>query len=209
MLTIYQADTKRFQGKKSLEKLLKELPLNMHKKALRYKFEEDAYNFVVGRLLLKKGLEELVMGDKLQQITYQNSGKPYLDDVSFNISHSGNKVVCVLSTKGEVGVDIEKIKEVKLEDFEAWFTKMEWTEINNAPSPLQKFYWYWTRKESIIKALGVTLCYLHKIEVDATKDHFIESGKKWYLKDLDFGRGYFGALCSEVEIVGFSQKTIS
>ena len=209
MLTIYQADTKRFQGNISLEKLLKELPLNMHEKALRYKFKEDAYNFVVGRLLLKKGLEELGMGDQLQHITYQNSGKPNLKDVFFNISHSGNMVVCVLSTKGVVGIDIEKEREIKLDDFDAWFSKKEWQEINKASSPLQKFYWFWTRKESIIKALGVTLSHLHKIEVDATKDHFIENDKKWYLKDLDFGSGYFGALCSEVEIENLSQKTIS
>lgn len=206
MLTIYQADTKRFQAEKSLEKLLEELPLNMHKKAIRYKFKEDAYNFIVGRLLLKKGLEELGMVDQLQHIAYRNSGKPYLKDVFFNISHSGNLVVCALSTKGVVGIDIEKTKEVKLGDFDSWFSKKEWTEINKASSPLQKFYWYWTRKESVIKALGVTLSYLHKIEVDATKDHFIENGKKWYLKDLDFGSGYHGALCSEVEIADLNLK---
>jgi 4'-phosphopantetheinyl transferase len=209
MLTIYQADAKRIQGEKSLEKLLEKLPVDMHKRALRYKFKKDAYNFVVGRLLLKRGLEALGKVDQFERIAYQTSGKPFLDDVFFNISHSGDLVVCVLSTKGVVGIDIEKIKEVKLEDFDAWFSKKEWTEINNASSPLQKFYWYWARKESIIKALGVTLSYLHKIEVDATKDHFIENGKKWYLKDLDFGAGYFGALCSEVEIAGFDQKTIS
>ena len=111
MLTIYQADTKRFQAEKSLEKLLEELPLNMHKKAIRYKFKEDAYNFIVGRLLLKKGLEELGMVDQLQHIAYRNSGKPYLKDVFFNISHSGNLVVCALSTKGVVGIDIEKTKD--------------------------------------------------------------------------------------------------
>ena len=209
MQTIYQADSKRYQAKESLEKLLEKLPLNMHERALRYKFKEDAYNFVVGRLLLKKGLEELDMANQLQNITIQKSGKPYLKDVFFNISHSGNLVVCVISTKGVVGIDIEKIKEVKLEDFDAWFSKKEWAEINKAPSPLQKFYWYWTRKESIIKALGVTLSYLHKIEIDATKDHFIENGKKWYLKDLDFGNDYFGALCSEIEIVDLNEKLLA
>ena len=208
MQTIYQADSKQYQAKESLEKLLEKLPLNMHERALRYKFKDDAYNFVVGRLLLKRGLEELGKGDQLQNIIFQKSGKPYLKDIFFNISHSGNNVVCALSTKGVVGIDIENIKEVKLEDFGAWFSKKEWVEINKASSPLQKFYWYWTRKESIIKALGVNLSYLHKIEIDATKDHFIENGKKWYLKDLDFGSGYCGALCSEVEIVDLNQKLL-
>lgn len=203
MQIIYQADSKQYQAKESLEKLLEKLPLNMHERALRYKFKDDAYNFVVGRLLLKKGLEDLGIGDQLQNITCQKSGKPNLKDVFFNISHTGNLVVCALSTEGIIGIDIEKIKEVKLDDFDAWFSKKEWTEISKASSSLQKFYWYWTRKESIIKALGVTLSYLHKIEVDATKDHFIENGKKWYLKDLDFGSGYCAALCSEVKIIDY------
>jgi len=82
----------------------------------------------------------------------------------------------------------------------AFFTEKEWTEINSASSPSDKFYWFWTRKESIIKALGVNLSHLHKIEVDAAKDHFIENDKKWFLNDLDFGEGFCGALCSEFPI---------
>ena len=209
MIYIYYTDSKLVRQKYKLKDFIEKLPEKMHKRAYRYKFEKDGFNFVLGRLLLNKGLEDLGWGDRLENIRYLESGKPFLENVYFNISHTEGLVVCALSTKGEIGIDIEKVKQVKLDDFEAWFTKKEWAEINSSPSPLQKFYWYWTRKESIIKALSTNLSYLHKIEVDATKNFFSDEGKKWYLKDLDFGKGFTGALCSEIQISDLKQIVIT
>jgi len=200
MIYIYQAESETLQDKKDLQYLLRELPENMHERALRYRFKQDAYNYVLGRLLLKRGLIAIGLGSKFQNIYIQEDGKPTIEGIHFNISHSDNLVVCAVSTEGVIGVDVEKERQVNFEDFKSWFTNTEWFDINNASKPIQKFYWYWTRKESIIKALGVKLSYLHKIELDASQDFFVENGKKWYLKDLDFGSGFFGALCSEVEI---------
>lgn len=200
MATIYWADSKVFQGKKDLAKLLHRLPISMHERAFRYKFEQAAFNFVLGRSLLKKGLEDFGEEDKIDKIEYRKTGKPFLKDVFFNISHSDSLVVCAISTEGEIGIDIEKVKPVELDDFKPWFTENEWKSINKPPSQLDNFYWYWTRKESIIKALGINLSHLHQIDVDATKDYFLENGKKWCLKDLDFGEGIFGALCSSYQV---------
>lgn len=197
MVYIYQADDKFINEEISLDELLLKLPVIMHERAKRYKFEQDAYNFVLGRLLLKQGLEHLGMGDQFAHIEYQKKGKPFLKGVFFNISHTENRIVCAISTEGEIGIDVEKIKPVKLTDFGSWFTENEWIDINNATTPLHKFYRYWTMKESIIKALGVDLSYLHKIEVDISQDHFLDQNKKWYFKALDFGLDYAGALCSE------------
>lgn len=196
MIYIYQSDSVIVRKNTTLDQLLGNLPEIMHERALRYKSEQAAYNFVLGRKLLKEGLENLGMLEEFENIQYHPSGKPFLNDVFFSISHSDTKVVCAITTQGEIGIDIEKVKKVELENFKAFFTEKEWTEINSASSPLDKFYWYWTRKESIIKALGVNLSHLHKIEVDATKDQFIENGKKWFLTDLDFGEGFCGSLCS-------------
>jgi 4'-phosphopantetheinyl transferase len=209
MIYIYQADSKPFRENKAFNKLCSKLPVVLHERANRYKFEEDAYNFVLGRLLLKESLKVLGKEDQFEHIQYYESGKPFLDGISFNISHTENLVACAISLDGQIGVDIEKVKQVKLADFETWFTENEWTDIYNSPSQLQKFYWYWTRKESIIKALGVNLSYLHKIEIDASKDHFIENGQKWWLRDLNFGETYCGALCSETPITGLKQITIT
>ncbi len=200
MIYIYQVNSDQIRAEKSLEEVLLDLPKSMYERALRYRREEDAFNFVLGRLLLKKGLEELGLGEQLEKIQFQKDGKPYLDAVYFNISHSDNLVVCALSKDGRIGIDVEKEKELELENFKSWFTNKEWNDINNSPDPLKRFYGYWTRKESIIKALGVNLSYLHEIELDAQQDFFLSEGKHWYLEGADFGLNFFGAVCSEVEI---------
>ncbi len=200
MIYIYQADSFRIKQNMQLNNLLKYLPESMNDRTFQYKFEQDAYNFVLGRLLLRKGLKDLGLSNQIEHIEYQKNSKPFLKDVFFNISHTDNLVVCAISLEGEIGIDVEKTKPVVLEDFEPWFTIGEWSDIIKSTESIRKFYWYWTRKESIIKALGLTLSYLHQIEIDTTKDLFIEKSNKWYLNDLDFGADHTGALCSMVPI---------
>lgn len=199
MIHIYHSNSRELKAKKSLEELLVDLPKSLHRRALRYKREEDAYDFLLGRLLLKKGLENLKLSNTLEDIKFQKNGKPYLESVFFNISHSENQVVCAISTEGSIGIDVEIERKVELESFKAWFTVKEWSDINNTDDPLKKFYWYWTRKESIIKALGLKLSYLNQIEIDINQEHFEENGKQWYLKDIELGSGSITAICSEVK----------
>jgi 4'-phosphopantetheinyl transferase len=99
-----------------------------------------------------------------------------------------------------MGIDVEKMNFIEISDFKASFSNSEWEAINNAQFPVEQFYWYWTRKESIIKAIGEDLSYLNLLEIDPSKNYFMAKGKKWYLKSLDFGKGYEGALCSEYPI---------
>lgn len=208
MIYIYHADSLAVKRTFSLRNLLKKLPENMHERARRYKFEADAFNFVIGRLLLKKGLSDLGVPLNIDEIEFHNSGKPFINNISFNISHTEGMVVCAITNQGEIGIDIEKIKPVTLSDFEAWFTKLEWADINNASSPLHKFYWYWTRKESIIKALGVNLSYLNQIEIDSKTEYFIDNDKRWWLYDAEIATGYTSALCLEKEPLEVKIRTI-
>jgi len=199
MLKIYHANSQSFRDKYSLEILLEQLPKSLHAKALRYHRAQDAFNFVLGKLMLQHSLLDLGIEASLEDVTFNENEKPTLEgNVFFNISHSGDLVVCGICQDGEIGVDIEKEKVIELANFVKFFTPKEWTDINEHAFPLKKFFWYWVRKESIIKALGVNLSYLNKIELEADKDFFIENEKQWFLKDLYFDEGYFFAICSEV-----------
>ena len=109
-------------------------------------------------------------------------------------------VVCAISQKGRIGIDIEKEEEVEFKNFESWFTPTEWNKILSSSFPLQQFYWYWTRKESIIKALGLKLSYLNQIELDVKQEEFEENGKKWYMKDLNLGTHIAGSICTEFKL---------
>ena len=100
---------------------------------------------------------------------YNEFGKPFLspdskgNKLSFNLSHSGNIAVFVFSRNREVGIDVEKIKE--LTDMEGvvdlCFSESEKKWFNNLP-PYKKeemFYKIWTDKEAYIKAIGKGLSF--------------------------------------------------
>ncbi len=85
-------------------------------------------------------------------------GKPYLNEyphIHFNISHSGDWVVCVVDNE-PVGVDVEKIRIIDYEIAENWFSPFEFQVINNLQGNEKQviFFNYWCMKESYIKSIG-------------------------------------------------------
>ncbi len=207
-ITIYSASTKSLIQGKQLQALLEPLPASLHSKALRYKSELSAYNYVVGRLLLKHGLEKYGLDHDLNQIEFEKNGKPYLPEIHFNISHSDHRVICAFSKEGPIGVDLEKINPIDFGNFTAMFSAQEWDAIKGATDPLKTFYWFWTRKESIIKVLGRNLDYLHEIELDVSLDYYTVKGKRYFLNDVIVDREYIGAISSDKEIVEMELQEI-
>jgi 4'-phosphopantetheinyl transferase len=131
-----------------------------------------------GKLLLLQALRDFDVRAKLKDLEYTVFGKPYIANaaVGFNISHSGNCVICVMSTNAKtIGVDVEEMKPIDTEIFRNIWTVKEWSKIRQGH--LRIFYQYWTRKEAITKAEGNGLdiplnqidvsedvgCYMHKI----------------------------------------------
>jgi 4'-phosphopantetheinyl transferase len=199
-ISIYRSQTESLIKQKSLQELLQQLPTPLQSRALRYKSELSAYNYVVGRLLLKHGLACFGFDDDLEKIKFQENGKPVLPGIHFNISHSDHQVICAFSKEGVIGVDLEKISPIDFEDFTSMFSAQEWTAIKDSDNPIRTFYWFWTRKESIIKALGHKLSYLHQIELDVSLDYIFIDGRQWFLRDISVGEPFLGATCCEEEI---------
>jgi len=154
----------------------------------------------MGRLLLKRGLESYGLDNDLEKIEFQKNGKPVLSGIHFNISHSDHQIICGFSKDGPLGVDLEKINPIDFDDFASMFSAQEWTAIRGANDPIRTFYWFWTRKESIIKSLGRSLHYLHQIELDVSSDHFVVDGKKHFLRNVDIEEGFVATVCTEAEI---------
>jgi len=199
-IRIYCAETESLVKQNSLQQLLPQVPSLMQLKALRYQSEISRYNYLIGRLLLKNGLNFFGLDDDLEKIEFAENGKPVFPGIHFNISHSDHQVICGFSQEGQLGVDLEKIKPIDFEDFRAMFSAKEWSAIHSADDPLRTFYWFWTRKESIIKAMGRTLNYLHQIELDVTSDHFMVDGKRFFLQEIDIAEGFVATVCTEEEI---------
>jgi 4'-phosphopantetheinyl transferase len=152
---IYSTEFKDPIPNDQLDALLAGLPVDIADKVRGYRRWQDACGCLFGKLLLKEALKEQGEAAGLHQLQYTGYGRPWLQNCrDFNISHSGQRVVCAIADTGGIGIDLEEIKHLHIEDFKDQFTPGEWNDITSAPHPLYTFYHFWTAKESIIKADG-------------------------------------------------------
>lgn len=133
---------------------------NKQEQIKRMKIKSDKDLSLVGYWLAKLTIKK-VFGIPLADIEFkiEESGKPYVagyPDVHFNISHSGNIVLCALYDK-PVGIDIQKMKDSNFELLaKRVFTEKEKEQFYSAPQDGRKaqFFRTWTAKESYLKFLG-------------------------------------------------------
>jgi len=206
MIQIYWAKTAGIERKMSLTDLLKDLPNNMQQRAFRYKVPEAAYQFAIGRILIKKGFENLGMDDQFENIQFSENEKPFIEEAHFNISHTNGMVICAFSKENEIGIDIEKIENKNLSPFDSFFTKNEWELINNSENPILSFYQLWVKKESAIKLLDMSLKDLNTIDTPLLSDSLFFQGTKLFWEALDFGKEYCCSICTEnPQVIHFRQ----
>ncbi len=74
--------------------------------------------------------------------------------MQFNISHSEEYVICVISDK-PVGVDIQKIGEYNPDVAKRVCNEKELLEIENSFDKASEFTKLWTQKEAILKMYGI------------------------------------------------------
>ena len=124
-----------------------------------YVFYGDKHRSLWSALLTKKILEER-SGIKLneQKFIYNIYGKPQLanSNISFNISHSVNRIFLCCSNRTEVGVDVEKIEDAPLQIMDYLFHKNEIAYVLSGRTyeKNHRFYEIWTRKEAYAKCVG-------------------------------------------------------
>ncbi|MBB3257763.1 4'-phosphopantetheinyl transferase [Paraburkholderia bannensis] len=134
-------------------------------KAARYVRLADQVRFAATRSALRALLgEALKMDPRDVPLVVSERGKPMLADtsggaISFNVSHSGDHALIVLSQRRGVGVDIERIDEAI--DWRGLArlvcTPEERQAIEGAPHALQPAHFFrcWTAKEALLKTLGL------------------------------------------------------
>jgi len=144
-------------------------------KASKFKFEKDRNHFIITHVFLRIILSKYLETEpSFLEFKYGKNDKPYLSqcssDCSFNISKTKDLAVVAIGTSGKVGVDIERIEP----DFDYseiivnYFSKKEQESIKSSIENIAntQFFYLWTRKEALVKALGVGLdCDLKEMEV--------------------------------------------
>ncbi|MDR7209890.1 4'-phosphopantetheinyl transferase superfamily protein [Flavobacterium piscis] len=161
-------------------------------KIKRFRRWQDAQLSLLGRILLFRAIDETSLRrphDK--EIKYTKYNKPYFEDkkIHFNISHSGEIVVCALSATTEIGIDIEVMTDIKIHDFKFQMTENEWNKISNSNNIQNAFFDYWTQKEAVIKAHGYGLTIpLQSFEIVANTTEI--QGQKFYVKEIKMDKKY-------------------
>lgn len=182
---------------------------NRRRKADRFTFEKDKRLCVGAELLLRKALVLAGAGTIVPETEEGEYGKPYLKDypgIRFNLSHSGDMVLCAISDR-EVGCDIELIEKVpNLNLMSRFFYRDEFEKIMNAGSAeeqMKTFYRFWTLKESFMKMKGLGMhlgpeTFGIRLEKNTPRLICGEEGPVAYcFREYDSVKGYRCALCIE------------
>lgn len=186
----------------SYNKYLNELPVSIREKIRSYRYWQDAERSLAGHILLIKGLEALdIRGYSLAQLKYSAYQKPYFEGrTNFNITHSGQYVLCAISDTDKVGVDVEEIREIPLIDFTQFFYDEEWQAVLNSANQLHAFYTLWTKKEAFLKVIGSGL----NVPVNQVviKDNSIYwKDERWYLHEIPLDPTHVSWLCSDCQFL--------
>jgi len=124
----------------------------------------------------------------------------------FNISHSGDLVVCALCDGVDMGVDIEQILPVPLADFKNTMSENEWNEISGSGG-LSAFYHLWTMKEAVCKAEGIGLIDdLNNLNPGVEGCFFPHSNRYWHLHQIQVPPGYSCHLAVQKKITNLDLK---
>ena len=143
---------------------------------------------LLGSRLLREGLLRLGQpADVLRRLSYTTYGKPTIDlPVDFSLSHCAGRILCALSTRGPVGVDIEQIRELTGAEFRLYLTGQERIWAGDSP---ERFFSLWTRKEAVVKAACTRgLAELCSVRIDG--DRATVAGRSWYTAALRVDQGY-------------------
>jgi 4'-phosphopantetheinyl transferase len=138
-------------------------------------------------------------------ITRGENGKPCLDDryradIQFNLSHSGQYGIVVVSIRRPVGVDVEALRAdftwPELADRYFSWRESAWLRTLPPDEALRWFFRLWVAKEAVLKASGVGLSEaLREVEPPRGEPGSTAArGGLFWVSELAVSDGYVAAL---------------
>jgi 4'-phosphopantetheinyl transferase len=204
------------------------LPGSEREKSERFRFDVLKTRYIKCHFLLRVLLGYYLGVDSYNQEFYRNQhGKQSLtgatdcNPIFFNLSNSENICVYAFTHVAEVGVDVEKIHDLSNMDriVERFFSPLENKIFRSLPEHNRKkaFFKCWTRKESLLKAMGVGLSFpLDKVDVitDASEEMsevFIKTKElnmeiEWTVRDINVFEGFASALALKGNYLDFAAR---
>ncbi len=153
MVKIYAGDIRKLPDPKERPALLVTVSEKRKKETMKFSQAADRRRSLGAGLLLQKVLP--CYGVFPDQICREAGGKPTVQGIGFNLSHSGDFVVCAVGEKS-VGCDVEKIKKAPMQVAKRFFGESEaaYVQAQAVSERDAAFFRLWTMKESYIKMTG-------------------------------------------------------
>lgn len=184
----------------------------------RFYFARDRHRYVVTRALVRtvlSGYAEIAPSDWM--FSLNDYGRPLIANdaaaarkISFNVSHTDSLIIVAVGHGHEVGVDVEntRARAACIDVADRFFAPEEINALHALPEARQhqRFFEYWTLKESYIKARSMGLSIpLDHFSFDLSGDGICISihpdqgdrPERWRFWQMSLGAGYVGALCAE------------
>lgn len=161
-------------------------------RAARFLFEEHQHDYVVFHALLR-GLLARYVGAAPGQLQFAQTaeGKPLLDGLAFNLSHSADRALLAVTAGEPVGADLELERDdldvLAIADryfFGAELEAVRAAASMAAPAGRYSFFRHWVAKEAVLKGVGLGLGF----PLDRFGVHFSVGGGSGHIVSLDAGR---------------------
>lgn len=188
-------------------------------KEFRFYFPDDQRRYLVTRVLVRTVLSRYLHVQPADwRFANNRYGRPEIANLSrdecglcFNISHTRGLIALGVTKHRELGVDVENLRtrDVSLGIADRFFAKAEVDELATVPKERQqdRFFEYWTFKESYIKARGMGLSiplgkfsfnYPHEHAVNLAIDPELgDDANRWSFWQYRPTEEYLMAVCAE------------
>lgn len=131
----------------------------------RYYLEQHRHEYLIARALVRSVLSRYVeKAPKEWRFSKSQHGRPEIEHdydtppLRFNLSHANGLIACAVTLEHEVGIDVEdtKRKAINVDMASRFFSTPEIKALLSMPDHEKedRFFHYWTLKESYIKACG-------------------------------------------------------
>jgi 4'-phosphopantetheinyl transferase len=191
---------------------------------MRFHFERDQHRYLVTRAMVRGVLSKYAdVAPRDWRFAVNEYGKPSIAaehaearGIEFNVSHTEELAVLGVARASALGVDVENIRarDVAIDTAVRYFAPAEVTALRALPHQRrqQRFFEYWTLKESYIKARGMGLSIpLDRFAFDLDCPSGIrlmidpslgDRPERWAFMQLLLGQDHMAAVCVETGRMG-------
>src|SRR5438445_1481588 len=180
-------------------------------KAGQFRFERDRNRYIITHGALRNILARYLKTTPREPVfRYGPAGKPELTSgtVRFNMSHSDDLFVCVISLAGDVGLDVERVRPGVDQVVAGWLSSPKSQCLKALPQPARRraFFQGWTRLEAYAKARGEGLilnqetfaaCLHLRRPIHPSPRGHDGRDERWWLHEFTPRKGYVATLAAQ------------